>query len=163
MPIRIEMDEKGLEKIINMQVKASEELILEALRKTCIDIVTMAKAKTDTYIDDTNNLRSSIGFAIYNNGQKTDERFFKSGTGTGTRRVKKGEEAKPSDGKEGIETGKRIADEIAKGYPKGMVAVVVAGMPYAYEVEHEHNKDVLTGSWLQFDRVFKDILREFLR
>jgi hypothetical protein len=153
MGIKVEFDEKEFNKKVDYEIKAQRAVILEALRQSCYEVIIKAKS-LNTYLDRSNNLRSSIGFAIYVDGVQTHSYFFRSGTGT------------EGDGSEGIENGKRIAEEMASAYPKGIVAVILAGMNYAYAVEtgnRKHGKaqafDVISGSLLQFDKIFKDTLR----
>ena len=64
---------------------------------------------TPNYIDDTVNLRGSIGFIILLDGRTIDENF---------------------EGK-GAEYGKTFARKIANEFPTGVALVVVAGMNYS--------------------------------
>lgn len=75
--------------------------------------------------DVTTNLRSSIGYSVYFNGNRMNSTF--SGT------------------QKGSNTGSSFADEVSRSYPTGWVLVVVAGMEYAIEVE-SRGKDVLSSA-----------------
>ncbi|MBQ3690147.1 MAG: hypothetical protein II937_09880 [Bacteroidales bacterium] len=66
------------------------------------------------YIDDSEVLRNSIGFAIYDKGVKVAANF----------------ESKP-----GSELGIAVADETAARFPNSFVAIIVAGANYAAAVE----------------------------
>ena len=143
----------------NMEEKYNQimQSIAEALLMTCTEAVNRARS-TNTYKDQTNNLRSSIGFMIYHNGRLLFRDFQTGGTGTGgggevSFNTKEGQEAKftakPGDtsGQRGLLQGEALADKIAQKYTSGFVAVIVAGMNYALFVEAK-GFDVLTGSTL---------------
>lgn len=117
------------------QVNAIAEGVIEAMEKTCLEITNKAK-QLDTYKDQTNNLRSSIGYIVYNNGEKIAEHFTQDGAGAG------------GTGTTGIEKGKKVAAEAAKEFPADLVGVIVAGEDYALYVESK-GYDVLTGPCLE--------------
>ncbi|MBS9774583.1 MAG: hypothetical protein KGV59_05435 [Tenacibaculum sp.] len=83
-----------------------------------------------TYVDDTGNLRSSIGYIILNNGKVVDANFKKIG----------------DDGDTGVSIGYQVAEEVARDYPKGYALIGVAGMHYACALERRHHIDVISGS-----------------
>jgi hypothetical protein len=141
MGIKVNVDTKAIEKKIRVAAGENEKVVIAALTQACEKMIRDAKA-LDTYKDQTNNLRSSIGYAIYQNGVMVTSVFSKSGIGD------------KGDGIKGIERGRQIADEIATGYT-GIIAVVVAGMNYASEVE-ARGKDVLTGTVIQANDFIKD-------
>lgn len=68
------------------------------------------------YQDQTGNLRSSLGYAIYYNGALV------------TLKV-------DGDMPTGLETGQNVIETVAQNYPTGYVLIVVAGMSYAIHVE----------------------------
>lgn len=107
------------------------QAITEALERTCMQVVTEAK-QLNTYKDRTNNLRSSIGYVIYNNGEHVADNFEAAGVG------------QEGDGSEGMMKGQQVAEETAAMFPSGIVAVVVAGEDYALFVE-ARGYDVITG------------------
>ena len=86
----------------------------------------------ESWFDQTGNLRSSIGYAVYGEGRKIIESAFDV--------VK--------DGNEGPSEGKRMIDELASKYAETFALVVVAGMEYADAVEARDNKDVLASTEL---------------
>lgn len=81
----------------------------------------------ESWFDQTGNLRSSIGYAIYGEGRKIIESTF----------------AVVKNGSKGASEGKRMIDELASKYAETFALVVVAGMEYADFVEAMENKDVL--------------------
>lgn len=107
------------------------QAVTEALERTCMQIVEEAKG-LNTYTDRTNNLRSSIGYVIYNNGEHVADNFEATGIG------------EEGDGSHGVETGKQVAEDTAAMFPSGIVAVIVAGEHYALYVE-ARGYDVITG------------------
>lgn len=133
------------------------ESVKEAYILACTEAVNHART-VDTYKDRTNNLRSSIGFVLYYNGELIHEDFQVSGKGSGgggdvSFTTKGGKDvsftAKKTgpDGPTGMKAGQELAHEVAQRYPSGFVAVIVAGMHYALYVE-ANGKDVLTGATL---------------
>lgn len=120
---------------IGAKINMITEGVIEAMEKTCLEITTKAK-QLDTYKDQTNNLRSSIGYIVYNNGEKVAENFTQAGGGI------------EGTGGAGIEKGKKIAAEAAKEFPEDLVGVVVAGEDYALYVESK-GYDVITGPCLE--------------
>jgi hypothetical protein len=106
--------------------------VIEQLEAVCLEIAAEAK-QLNTYTDRTGNLRSSIGYVIYEDGQIVSESFTPhAGTEGG------------DGGATGVKTGKQIADTAAQSFPTGIVAVIVAGMDYALYVESK-GYDVISG------------------
>ena len=90
------------------------------------------RSAKESWIDQTGNLRSSIGYAIYDHGRILMESAF--------------EQVK--EGMEGRAAGKRTIDELATRYSQTYALVVVAGMKYAEYVEAMETKDVLASTEL---------------
>lgn len=118
---------------VNVYLKAEAERIqrltiraLSYLGEQCVKVA-RDRAPELSWIDQTGNLRSSIGYIITHNGNIVQYSDFKQ--------VKQGSE--------GIKVGKDLATEIAKQFSNEYVLVVVAGMNYAEYVEARDNKDVL--------------------
>ena len=82
--------------------------------------------------DITGNLRSSIGYTVYEQGKVQIQSAFdlvKNGT-------------------QGQAEGKRIVEELAQRYTNTYVLIVAAGMNYASLVEARENRDVLASAEL---------------
>ena len=109
------------ERIHGLTVRA-----LASLGERCVKVA-RDRAPELSWIDQTGNLRSSIGYIITHNGNIVKHSDFQQ--------VKQGSE--------GTKTGKDFATEIAKQFSNEYVLVVVAGMNYAEYVEARDNKDVL--------------------
>ncbi|WP_231464681.1 hypothetical protein [Pedobacter sp. Leaf132] len=111
-------------KAIKSKVEAYQSAIKNRFQYVGEQFINLAR-KNNTYVDQTGNLRSSIGYMVFYNGQVISQNF---------------------DGKDkGKVEGKRIANLIAEGHPKGFILVAVAGMDYAVAVE-ARGKDVITNS-----------------
>lgn len=105
---------------------------LSYLGEQCIVRIRDRSAE-DSWIDHTGNLRSSIGYAVYDYGKKYIESTF----------------AVVRQGGKGASEGRKIVNELASKYANVYALVVVAGMNYAEFVEAIESKDVLasTESW----------------
>ncbi len=84
----------------------------------------------ESWFDQTGNLRSSIGYAIYSYGKKLIESTF--------RQIK--------NGREGTAKGKKMIEDLANQYSDTYALVVIAAMDYADYVESIDSKDVLAST-----------------
>lgn len=84
----------------------------------------------ESWYDQSGNLRSSIGYAIYSYGQKQIESAFESVRGSS----------------EGSAKGKKMVADLADQYSDTYALVVVAAMDYAEYVEAIDSKDVLAST-----------------
>lgn len=117
-----------IRRVIEEKIKQIDEAVLMALQRAGERFVKNARS-TNTYKDQTGNLRSSIGYVILKNGaQIVDGGFVVYNTGG-----------------EGARIGKKIIDQISKEYGTGYVLICIAGMDYAAAVESK-GYDVITGS-----------------
>lgn len=127
-----------LQKFANEQ----ESKFIEALAYIGETFVNEARQKR-TYLDETGNLRASIGYSIVKNGRVI---LFKN-------------PGKASEGK--IEAAEFVTQKVSEIRQTGIYLIVYAGMEYALWVESRHNLDVLTGSRPTRSEVlntFKDLL-----
>lgn len=92
------------------------------------------RSKEESWIDQTGNLRSSIGYAVFDYGRKWMGSFFESVPGP------------DGNGMAGSETGRAYINSLAEKFSDTYALVVVAGMDYAKYVEAMENKDVLAGT-----------------
>ena len=106
--------------------------IVEMLCSIGEEAVTTAKTIPEErgFTDRTGNLRSSIGYVVFKDGKPVTEYFIQK-----------------NDGKEGVEKGRELAEQIGKE-TAGYTLVVVAGMNYAVCVESK-GRDVLTSGELK--------------
>lgn len=96
-----------------------------------------------SYMDQTGNLRSSIGYCVLDNGRVISQGGFEQVKG----------------GAEGARTGKSFLREIRAKYNTGIVLIVVAGMNYAAEVE-SRGRDVISGSELLAEELAPKLLKK---
>lgn len=116
-------------------------ILNEEIRRTLASICEEAVGKIrdrsgeESWNDDTGNLRSSIGYGIYEYGRKVIGSSFPV----------------VREGTEGAARGQEIINDLAGLYAKAYNAVVIAGMDYAEAVEKMENKDVLhnTFEWVK--------------
>lgn len=133
---------KDIEERIRPMIR---QAVMEAFQMACMEVVNNAKS-LNTYQDQTNQLRSSIGYQIYDQGVLITEYFQSDGKGDGT------------GGAHGVMRGKNVAEEAARQYPEDIVGVVVAGADYALYVESK-GYDVLSGSSSQLSEITNKYLR----
>ncbi len=105
--------------------------ILSYLGEQCI-VKIRDRSGDESWYDQTGNLRSSIGYAVFAHGQKVIQSAFNA----------------ILQGATGAATGKRYIDALAARYAATTALVVVAGMEYADFVEAKSNKDVLANTHL---------------
>ena len=90
------------------------------------------KTKEESWTDRTGNLRSSIGYEVFNHNAKVVDYDF----------------PKVLEGTDGQEKGKALVDELSKNYKDGVTLLLVAGMEYAEYVERK-GYDVLAKTSLE--------------
>lgn len=131
--LTVEMRERA--ERINRAIIRTFQYIAEVL-------VREARMKGD-YIDQTGNLRSSIGAIILLDGQVVSRSGFE---------VVKG-------GSSGANEGLTYAQEIAAAYPRGIALVVVAGKDYAAHVA-ARGRDVLSSAVLKAEDIVPRMMRQ---
>lgn len=131
--LMVEMRERA--ERINRAIIRTYQYIAEVL-------VREARMKGD-YIDQTGNLRSSIGAIILLDGQVVSRSGFE---------VVKG-------GSSGANEGLTYAQEIAAAYPRGIALVVVAGKDYAAHVA-ARGRDVLSSAVLKAEDIVPRMMRQ---
>ncbi len=105
------------------------------------------RSGVDSWFDQTGNLRSSIGYAIYSYGQKQIESAFDSVLG----------------GSEGSQKGRKMVADLASKYSSTYALVVVAAMEYAEYVEAIDSKDVLASTEIYAKSEVKRYLEKAIR
>lgn len=90
------------------------------------------RSGSESWYDQTGNLRSSVGYAVYDYGIKQIESAFQI----------------VRNGNEGSSEGKKMISQLGSEYSNAYALVVVAGMNYASYVEALENKDVLASTEL---------------
>lgn len=116
--------------------------IIRTLQYIAEVLVREARMKGD-YIDQTGNLRSSIGAIILLDGQIVSRSGFEVVMG----------------GSSGANEGLTYAQEIAAAYPRGIALVVVAGKDYAAHVA-ARGRDVLSSAVLKAEDIVPRMMRQ---
>ena len=148
----IECNLKGTEKVeqaILQYVTSVENKVLNVLKYAGESAVAYART-LNTYKDRTGNLRSSIGYVIYKNGQLAAQSSFEQGY----RNV----EGNGKYSYNGGEVGFALAQKVAQQETAPFVLVVVAGMNYAAAVERR-GYDVIEGASIEASEVAKRLVR----
>lgn len=145
-PHKMGITQKTPESEINEYIQERMEYITDAfirfmhyIGERCLN----AARKSDSYKDQTGNLRSSIGYVIVVDGKIKYQSNFEV--------VKKGYE--------GEKSGSQFVKKIARQFPEGIVLIVVAGMNYASYVSAK-GYDVLESAELLADKLVPDILKK---
>lgn len=141
-----QFNDESIAKLLAKEIELLDRKIYEKLDMIGIEFVNNARLNGD-YTDRTGNLRSSIGYIIFKDGEPYGDNFRLSDKGTD--RVK------------GLKTGMRKAVESGNIPQKGFALVVIAGMNYAIYVERK-GFDVISGSSLQAEKDLKEALKSII-
>ncbi|GIZ15500.1 hypothetical protein [Capnocytophaga catalasegens] len=129
MPAKRITPKSQIDKHLESEIKKREQKLIRVLNYIGMTCISEARNSGD-YIDRTGNLRSSIGYAILNNGKIEKISSFQT--------IKKGTKGK--------EKGNEIIKNISSDFNYGIILIVVAGMNYAAYLETKRN--VLSSSEL---------------
>lgn len=140
----------SLADIRKMTEEATAELdrmVLRALTRLGEECVREARDRSPeaSWIDQTGNLRSSIGYVIVRDGEIVSRGGFDAGSG--------GERT------EGGRSGSKYARSLIKRDRRGYTLILVAGMKYAVYVEALTNKDVLATPELYARRRLPELMQ----
>lgn len=136
---------RGLDAFLKRANEKLQNNILIALSKLGEECVTKVRARPqgESWIDHTSNLRSSIGYAVYKEGEKFMQSTFEV----------------LGDGGKGSIEGRRMVDQLASEYSKAYALVIVAAMEYAENVEAIESKDVLESTRIWAEEVVEEKLK----
>ena len=141
MPFKQITPKADVEAYLKDQLAKREKSIIRTLNFVGITCINEARTNGD-YIDQTGNLRSSIGYAIIQNGVVVNQSRF--------------EQVK--DGREGKKEGAELLSDFIGRNTQGIVLIVVAGMNYAAYVET--NRNVITSAELLAEDLVPKLLRQ---
>lgn len=139
--IRMTTPMDAIDKKIAKEINRAENEILKKLSFIGENAMNDARRNGD-YIDQTGNLRSSIGYTILKNGETVRTSSFD--------RVK--QEASEAKGES-----TKLLDELRSKFNTGFVLIVVAGMDYAVTVE-ARGRNVLSSSKLLAEIMAKRLI-----
>lgn len=136
-------------------LKRVDKALLAEFNNVGLKCVRYARNRTaqESWIDQTGNLRSSIGYIVTKDGEVVSKSSFDKVLGPNADKANL----------DGSQEGESYALSLASEHADGYALVVVAGMDYASNVEALDNKDVLAsaevegGRWIKerLDRIFK--------
>lgn len=134
MGIDLSTPQAAIDTLMNAIPQIVEKNIIRTLTYLGEQCVKRVRDRTgeNSWFDQTGNLRSSIGYAVIEDGEKIIESAFPV----------------INQGTQGASEGKRIVDLLVPLYTKTYAMIVVAGMKYADYVEAKENKDVLASTEL---------------
>lgn len=133
----------SFESYVDNQLKRQETVLINTLERVGQLAVNEARDH-GSYLDQTANLRSSVGYMIAKDGVVISRSSFESVSG------------EKGDGKQGSIDGANFANKIAT-QTSGLTLIVVAGMNYATYVETHRN--VLASSQILAEREVPKLLK----
>ena len=142
MPIKRLTPTTEIDRYIAGRVEAIKKALIYNLCAVGEQVLNAARL-TNSYKDQTGNLRSSIGYVVAVDGEIVQMSSFDT--------VK--------DGREGSRGGKEYAMQLVRDFPHGIVLIVVAGMNYASYVSAK-GYDVLDSSELLADKLVPQMLQQ---
>lgn len=142
MPIKRFTPTAEIDRYITGRVEAIKKALVYNLCAVGEQVLNAAHL-TNSYKDQTGNLRSSIGYVVAVDGEIVQMSSFDT--------VK--------EGREGSRGGKEYAMQLVRDFPHGIVLIVVAGMNYASYVSAK-GYDVLESSELLADKLIPQMLQQ---
>ena len=114
MRVKAVTSQAQISKMLKQEADRQRKVLIRTMLY-CAEEITNAARSTNSYIDRTGNLRSSVGSIVIVDGRVIQEYGF--------------EQVK--DGVQGITDGKEFAHSLASQFPTGIAIIVVAGKEYA--------------------------------
>ena len=145
MPIKDLTPSGQIERYVQERVERLVRAIIYNLSVVGEKVLNKARS-TNSYKDQTGNLRSSIGYVIAVDGEIVQMSSF-APSDNGTDRVT------------GQAAGRAFAEELVRKFPYGIVLIVVAGMNYASYVSAK-GYDVLDSSELLAEQLVPQMLQQ---
>lgn len=131
-----------IDRYTEQRLRGLEQAVIRTLTY-CGELCLNVARSTNSYKDQTGNLRSSIGYVVAVDGRIVNQSDFET--------VKKGGD--------GSKQGAAFAKQLVRRFPKGICLIVVAGMDYAVHVKNR-GYDVLDSSELTADRIVPYMLKQ---
>lgn len=142
MPIRQITPMSEIDRYTEQRLRGLEQAVIRTLAY-CGELCLNVARSTNSYKDQTGNLRSSIGYVVAVDGRIVSQSSFET--------VK--------EGGQGSKQGAAFAKQLVRRFPKGICLIVVAGMEYAAHVKNR-GYDVLDSSELTADRIVPYMLKK---
>lgn len=146
MSIRLVTPKKAIDELFEKAAKILFDCIWNSLNHLGLNCVIRIRDRSgeESWFDQSGNLRSSTGYAIYSYGRKLIGSAFDSVLG----------------GTEGSQKGRQMVDQLASKYSDTYALVVLAAMEYAEYVEAMKSKDVLASTEIWAKNEVEKYLRE---
>ncbi len=135
MKFNQKFNKEDLKRQVAERIERIELAVLNRLKYVGERFVKNARERAN-FTDRTGNLRNSIGYTIFKNGNPVYEQ---------------------ANNNTGGDAAKKVISEHALLFPRGLVLIVVAGMEYAAYVESK-NFDVITASSLLAENELKEAI-----
>lgn len=142
MPIKQITPMLEVDKYLDEQIERIEKRIISNLSYVGEQCLNEGRS-TNSYKDQTGNLRSSIGYVIVKNGKV----------------IKQSDFATVKTGRGGSKSGTAYARKLAGEFPDGIALIVVAGMNYAAYVSAK-GYNVLDSSELLAERLASKLFKQ---
>lgn len=137
-------------KMTEAALNTKRRAVFEAFRMAGEEAVTYARDVVNTYLDQTSNLRSSIGFTVAEKGVVKETSSFEQ---------LPPKNPHPGDVYDGGDRGKtKVLQLVREAESSDFLLVLVAGMPYADYVQRLYHLDVLNGAGLVMEKELKENL-----
>lgn len=132
----------AIEQQVDARIQGLENALIYRMSVIGEQVLNVARS-TNSYKDQTGNLRSSIGYVIAQDGKVVRASSF----------------TQVKQGGNGTEQGRSYAESLAAKFSQGIVLIVVAGMNYAAYVKKK-GYDVIDGSELLAEKLVPQMLTE---
>lgn len=141
MGIRQITPQNEIDAYLDNEISRLERVVINVFNR--VGILAVSEARNNgSYLDQTGNLRSSIGYVILRDGQVLNNPSFKEVKG----------------GTKGRSSGNSLIKSLTSKYRSGLVLIVVAGMEYAAYVETKRN--VLASSEILAEQTLASLLKQ---
>lgn len=149
---------EGLDEVIKYIKKQADKvsnLFIDDLDYVGSKVVTYIRHRgpDESWVDQTGNLRSSIGYVIVKDGEIVRRSGF--GVVNGPKRDDSTED--------GSRIGLSYAEQLSSSYTKGYALIIVAGMNYASYVEAIDSKDVLASGEIEASKLVAKLVDDYNR
>ena len=136
-----------LQSLVQYNIDKLKETVVKRLCAVGESAVKIARERGN-YEDRTGNLRSSIGYMVWLDGESVFEGGQVAITG------------KNGNGTDGISESQKVLEKLKSELPStGAVLVVTAGMNYAWYVENLYHRDVLASAEIEAERLARKLLK----
>ena len=156
MPIVDKTDYQAVERYFADAAQKYERALIRSLQYVAVRVVNTARRR-GSYIDQTGNLRSSIGAVIVVDGHISWRSNFDVAQHSRRGKTSDSSRSPITATKPGGYEGRRFAAELARKYSRGVALIVVAGMDYAVHVANR-GRDVLDSATLEAKQLVPQML-----